>query len=87
MSLSPGVEPEPNLLLPEKFAETPSMKLNPLNENIFPPKAMSFTTCMLDAVIPALALITLLAVMAPETYKKSPTIKSPVIVTSSGSPT
>ena len=56
VSLSPGVEPEPNLLLPEKFAETPSMKLNPLNEKIFPPKAMSLATCMLDAVISPLKL-------------------------------
>ena len=57
MSLSPGLEPEPTTVLPEKFEETPSIKLNPLNEKIFPPKAMSLVTCMLEAVILPLALI------------------------------
>ena len=57
MSLADGVEPDPNLLLPVKFAETPSIKLKPENENIFPPKAMSLSTRRLDAVIAPLALI------------------------------
>ena len=33
------------------------MKLNPLNEKILPPKAMSLSTCIFEAVIAPLALI------------------------------
>ena len=70
MSLAPGLEPEPNLLLPVKFAETPSMKLNPLNEKILPPKAMSLATWIFEAVMflasrSPLALILPEAVMCP----------------------
>ena len=50
-SLANGVEPDPNILLPVNTADTPSIKLNPLNEKIFPPRAKSPNNCILEAVM------------------------------------
>ena len=78
ISLAPGFEPEPNLLLPEKFAETPSIKLKPEKEKILPPRAISLSTCMFEAVIPPLALIwfvcTLSTVIVPLALIFPPTV-------------
>ena len=65
VSLAPGVEPDPNILLPVNTAETPSMKLNPLNEKIFPPRAKSPNNCILEAVTSPEADISPLTVKPP----------------------
>ena len=72
MSLASGVEPDPNTLLPVNVADAFSIRLTPVNENKFPPKAISFSILRLEADIAPLALI------LPTTSKASPGLAVPI---------